>query len=157
MCNIYEMYVCLSVCDVFLTKTTNLCISTKNKDNDTKPSGYDPWGHPRSSMLSRMTLSFMSPVRNPPMSSKYPPSWPPLPDTLPIKIWARNFQGTPWGEKHHSWRQEWPCPPFLRSGTPNVLQVPAFLAPPSWHTSNWDINTKFSGYLPLSLHKLSID
>ena len=37
----YEMYVFLSVCNVFLTKTTNLYISTKNKDNDTNPLGYD--------------------------------------------------------------------------------------------------------------------
>ena len=41
MCNMYEMYVFLSVCNVFLTKTSNLYISTKNKDNDTNPLGYD--------------------------------------------------------------------------------------------------------------------
>ena len=35
-------HVCLSVCHVFFTKTTNLYISTKKKDNDMKPSGYDP-------------------------------------------------------------------------------------------------------------------
>ena len=67
-----------------------------------------------------------------------------------IKIMTRNLQdmilGVPQG---HSWCQGWPCPPCLWSGTPNVLQVPLFLTPPpSWHTSNWDINTKFSGYLP---------
>ena len=61
------MYVCMlsDVCDVFFTKTTNIYISAKNKDNDTKPSGYDPWGPPRSSMVSRMTLSSKSRVRNP--------------------------------------------------------------------------------------------
>ena len=68
----YEMYVCLSVCDVFLTKTTNLYISTKDRDNDTKSSGYDPWGPKRSSMMSKMTLSSKSRVRNP----QCPPSTP---------------------------------------------------------------------------------
>ena len=43
----------------FFTKTTNLYISAKNKDNDTKPSGNDPWGFPRSSMVSSKC-----PVRN---------------------------------------------------------------------------------------------
>ena len=58
--------VCLSVSpsvrDIFLK---NPYISSKNKDNDTKLSGCDPWGLPRSSMLSRMTLSSKSPIRNP--------------------------------------------------------------------------------------------
>ena len=45
----------LYLSDVFLKKKTNPYISAKNKDNDTKLSGYDPWGLPRSSMLSRMT------------------------------------------------------------------------------------------------------
>ena len=93
-CAIYIKFLqCMSVClsDVcllrFFTKTTNLYISAKNKDNDTKPSGYDPWGLSRSSMLSMMTLSSKSPDRNP----QHPPSTPlldppPLPDTLPIKI-----------------------------------------------------------------------
>ena len=78
-----------------------------------------------------------------------PPFLTPLLDTLLIEISTRNFQGILLGvKKHNSWRQEQPCPPCLRSGTLNVLQVPPFLTPPSWHTSNWDINTKFSGYLP---------
>ena len=136
------------------------------------------------------------------MSSKYPPSWHPLPDTPPIEISAWNFQGMFLRLKeHHSWHQEWPSHPCLWSetlnviqvhpfltplpdtllivistqnfqgiflgikehqkwhwewpyhpciwsGTPNVLQVPPFLTPPTWHTSNWDISTKFSWYLP---------
>ena len=49
----------------FERKKTNPYILAKNKDNDTKLSGYDPWGLPRSSMLSRMTLSSKSPIRNP--------------------------------------------------------------------------------------------
>ena len=32
-------------------------------------------------------------------------------------------------KEHHSWSQEWPCHPCLRSGTLNVLQVPPFLTP----------------------------
>ena len=79
------MYVCLSV--MFFYQTTNLYISAKNKDNDMKPSEYDPWGPPRSPMLSRMTLSSMSPVRNP----QCPPNTRLL-DRLPIKISTRNFQ-----------------------------------------------------------------
>ena len=49
--------------------------------------------------------------------------------------------------KHHSWCQKWPCHPCLPLGTLNVL-VPPFLTPNSWQTSYWDINMKFSGYLP---------
>ena len=77
----------MSVVMLFFTKTTNIYISAKNKDNDTKPSGYDPWGPPRSSMVSRITLSSLPPVRNP----QRPPSTllldpAPLPDRFPIKI-----------------------------------------------------------------------
>ena len=125
---------------------TNLYISTKNKDNDTKLSGYDPWGLPRSSTLSRMTPSSKCPVRNLQCPPSTPLLDPPPPDTLLIEISAWNFQSIFLGVKnHHSWRQEWPYPPCLRSGTLNVLQVPPFLTPPSWHTSKWDITTKFSG------------
>ena len=35
-------------------------ISAKNKDNDTKLSGYDPWGKPSTSKSSRMTLITLS-------------------------------------------------------------------------------------------------
>ena len=53
--------------------------SAKSKDNYTKPSGNDPWGLPRSSMLSRMILSSKCSVRNPqrPPSTSLldPPSW----------------------------------------------------------------------------------
>ena len=67
--------VCLSICYVFVNMVTHPCISAKNKDNDRKLSGYDPWGLTRSSMSSRMTLSSKSCVRNP----QRPPSTP-LPD-----------------------------------------------------------------------------
>ena len=74
---------------------------------------------------------------------------PGLYSALLIEISTQNFQVIFLGVKeHHSWRQEWPCHQCLQSGTLNVLQVPPFLTPPSWHTSNWDIHTKFSGYLP---------
>ena len=94
-------------------------------------------------MKSRITPSSILQVMNP----QYPPSNPLL-DTLPIEISTPNFQGMFLRVKeHHSWRQEWPCHPCLRSGTLNVLQVPPFLTPPSWPSSNWDINMKFSGYV----------
>ena len=87
--------------------------------------------------------------KEPSTSSKYPPSWSPPPDTLPIEISTWDFQSMFLRViEHHSWHQEWPCQPCLRAGTLNVCQVPPFLTPPSWHTSNWDINTKFSGYIP---------
>ena len=45
-----------------------------------------------------------------------------------LKIMTRNLQnmilGVPQG---HPWCQGWPCPPCLRSGTLNVIQVPPFL------------------------------
>ena len=75
-------------------------ISNMNKDNDTKPSGYDQCGLPMSSVMSWITLSLS------------------------------------------------PCP---WSGSLNVLQVP-----PSWHTSNKDINTKFPGYLPFGKMRFSM-
>ena len=77
---------------------------------------------------------------------------------MPVKIWREikntkmltwNFQGIFLGVKQdHFWHQGWPCPPSLWSGTLNFLQVPPFLTPHSWHTSNKDINMKMSGYLP---------
>ena len=63
---------------------------------------------------------------------------------------TQNVQDMILGVYHgHPCRQGWPCPPSLASGTLNILQVPPFLTspPPSWHTSNKDIATKFSGYL----------
>ena len=66
-----------------------------------------------------------------------------------IKIITQKFQDMILGVyQGHPCCQGWPCLPCLRSGTLNVLQVPPFLTPPSWHTSDWDINTKFSGYVP---------
>ena len=68
--------------------------------------------------------------QEPSMSSKYPNSWPPILDTLIIKISTRNFQGIFLRVKqHHPWHQGWPCPWSLRSGTLNVFQVPSFLTP----------------------------
>ena len=46
-------------------KTCNLHISAKNKDIDTKLSGYDPWGLPSTSIMSWMSLSSKSLIRNP--------------------------------------------------------------------------------------------
>ena len=76
----------LYVCHVFVTMVTQHNISAKNRDNDMKISGYDPCGPPSTSMMSRMTLSSKSPVRNP----QHPPSTPmkdsPILDTIIIKI-----------------------------------------------------------------------
>ena len=93
---------CLSVCVPFFTMKTNPYISAKNKDNDTKPSGYDPWGLPRSSRLSKMTLSSKSHVRNPQRPPSTPLLDPLIPDTLLIKISTQNFQGIFLGVKHNS-------------------------------------------------------
>ena len=77
--------------------------------------------------MSGMT---MSQVRNPQCPPSTPLPDPLLPDTILIEISAQNFQGIFLGvNKHHSWCQEWPCPPYLQSGTLNVLHVPPFLIP----------------------------
>ena len=63
---LYEFVLCLSVCcNVFVTMVTHPYISATNKDNDTKLSGYDPWGLPSTSKTSGMTLSFKSLIWNP--------------------------------------------------------------------------------------------
>ena len=66
------MNVCLFVHDVFVTMVTHPYISAKNQDNDTKFSGYDPWGLPSTSIRTRMIMSSKSLVRNP----QGPPSTP---------------------------------------------------------------------------------
>ena len=98
--------------------------------------------------------------QEPPMSSKYPPSWPFLPDTLPIEISTWNFQGMFLSIKeHHSWHQEWPFHPCLWSGTFIVLQVPPFLTPPLRETLPIEISApNFQGNFlwvkkPHSWHK----
>ena len=65
-----------------------------------------------------------------------------------IKIMTQNLQDMIlWIAQGHPWCQGWRCPPSLSPGTLNVLQVPPFLTPPSWPSSSWHINAKFSGYL----------
>ena len=117
-----------------------------------KPSRYDPWGPPRSSMVSRMTLSSKSPVRNPINVLQ-------VPHFLTHFQW-QNFwrhlnweelkfsRYLPWGKKNmiHDVRNE-PVPNVSGQEPPMSSKYP-LLDPPFWHTSNWDINTKFSGYLP---------
>ena len=64
------------------------------------------------------------------MSSKYPPSWPPIPDTLLIKISTWNVQGIFLRVKQdHIWHQRSPCPQHLWSGILIVLQIPPFFTP----------------------------
>ena len=70
----------------FVTNMTYAYISAINKDNDKKLSAYDPWGLPNTSIMSCMTLSFMSLVRN----HQHPPSTP-LPDTLTMKIYINKL------------------------------------------------------------------
>ena len=74
-----------------------------------------------------------------------PPFIPSLPNTLLIEISTQNFQGIFHGvRKHHSWCHGWPCPPCLRSGMFNILQLPSFLTPL--------LDTlQISGYLPWGL------
>ena len=128
---------------------THPYISAKNTDNDMKLSVYDPLGLPSTTITLWMTLSSKSLIRNPQCPPSIPLLDPPLPDTLLIKISTRNFQCIFLGSTYdHPWHQGWPCPPSFPSGTLNVLQIPPFLTPHSWHTSNKDINTKLSGYLP---------
>ena len=121
------MFVSLMSVVRLLSSFTNPYISAKNKDNDTKPSGYDPWGLPRSPMLSRMTLSSKYSVRNPQHPPSTPHSWPPHSwhaSNLDINT---KFSGyLPCGKKHHSWYLEWPCHLSLLSGSLNILQVPPF-------------------------------
>ena len=62
-----------------------------------------------------------------------------------IKILIRNFPDRVQGVYlHHPWCQGWPWPSCLPSGTLNVLRVPPFLTPYSWHTSINNINTKLN-------------
>ena len=78
-----------------------------------------------------------------------PPGSTPLLDTLIIKISTWNFQGVfLWVKQDSPWYEGWHCPQRLRSGTLNILQVPKWRIPLSWHTSTNNINMKLSGYLP---------
>ena len=70
--------------------------------------------------------------QEPSISSKYPPSWPSIPDILLIKISTPNFQFIFLRvNKHHPWHQGWTFPPCIWSGTLNILQVPPFMTPHS--------------------------
>ena len=113
---------------MFVTIVTNPYVSAKNKDNDTKLSGYGPWGLLSTYITSWMTLSPKSPVRNPQHPPNPSPPRPPITDTLLIKILAQNLQGIfPRVQKHHPLGLGGPSPlRFL-----NVLQVPPFLTPHS--------------------------
>ena len=84
----------MSVRNNCVTMVTHPYISAKNKDNDTKLSGYDPWGLPSTSIMSWMTLSSMSLVSNPQCdTSTFLLAPTPLLDALPVKKPTRNFQG----------------------------------------------------------------
>ena len=72
----------------FVTNVTFAYNSAKNKDNDTKLSGYDPLGLPSTSIMSRITLSSKSSVRNSQCPQRAPMKDPPILDTLLMKISA---------------------------------------------------------------------
>ena len=57
-------------CEVFVTLVTHSYILAKNKDNNTKVSGYDPLSLSSTSIKSRATLSSKFVVRKP----QFPPS-----------------------------------------------------------------------------------
>ena len=121
---------------------------TSDWDINTKFSGYLPWGKKHHSWLH----GWLCPpcVRSGTLNILQVTTFlTPLLDTLLIEIMTLHFLGMFLRVKeHHSWRQVLPCHPCLRSGTLNILQVPPWRTPHSWHTSNSDIDRKFSGYLP---------
>ena len=78
-----------------------------------------------SSMTSRKTLSSKSPVWNQKHFPSTSHSW----QTFNKNINTKLSGYFPYVKKHHPWHQWWPCPPCLRSGTLNVLQVPPLLTP----------------------------
>merc|ERR1712082_590105 len=115
----------------FPTKTTNLYISAKNKHNATKPSGYDPWTLPRSSMASRMTLSSKPPVRKPQGPSSTPLLDPPFLTHFQYRYQHEIFRLSSLGvKKHHSCCQKRPCPPCLPSGRLTKSSKYPLLDPP---------------------------
>ena len=70
---------------------------------------------------------------------------------------TQNFQDAILGVYQvHPWRQGWPCPRSVLSGTLNVLHVPPWRTPHSWHKSNKDVNMKVLGYLPLGQTRSSM-
>ena len=88
-----SLSVYLRVRYIVFTMVTHPYISAKNKDIDTKLSGYDPWGLPSTSTTSRMTLSSKSPVRNNQGPPSTPMKDPPILDPILIMISKQNFQG----------------------------------------------------------------
>ena len=86
-----------------------------------KLSGYFPNHLPTWSMMSKMTPSFKSSVRN----LQHPPSLQ-LILCLPkhVRCWS-NFQDRPLSNyQHHLWYSTWPNHSSLQSGTINILQAP---------------------------------
>ena len=102
-----------------------------------KLSGYLPNNLMTWFMMSKMTPSSNSPVRNPPR----PPSPKFSPDINHVGC-SSNFQDifliNYW---HDLWYQRWPYPPSLQSGTLNVLHVPNA----GQSAESWRILIKLSG------------
>ena len=90
-------------------------------------------------MMSKMTPSFKSPVRNP----QCPPSPKFRPDLNHVGS-SSNFQDIfliiYW---HDLWCQRWPHPPSLQSGTLNILQVPNEASQLNHDGSPWNFQDIF--------------
>ena len=121
-------------------------ISAKNEDNATKLSGYDPWGLQSTSRTSWMIHVIHVSAQEPSMSTKYPPS-------CHSSCWDifMKFSGyLPWGQRTSfmtSWMTLSSTSPLRSPQCPLFSKFPPSWPPPSWYTSDWAINTKFSGYV----------
>ena len=104
---------------------------TYKKDIMMKSSGYLPWGQTWSFMTSRMTYSSKSALHN-----HQHPTCTPVLDTLTIMISTQNCQSIfPGVKQGHPWCNGLTCSPSLLSETLNILQVPPWRIPQSWHSS----------------------
>ena len=88
---------------------------------------------------------------------KVPHSWNPLPDTLLSEISTQNFHGIFHRVKTSFMISGMTLSSMFLIRNPHCLPSTPFLIPPSWHTSNYDINMKISGYLPWGISRSSIN
>ena len=112
--------------------------------NPTLTLTYFGWGWAIMPCLSRLSLS---------SRLVFLGGWPFTPKLFitsqNTKITAWNFQEMILVVHHgHKEHQAWPHYPCVKSGTLDVVQLPPFLTPHLGNTSNEDIKTKLSEYLP---------
>ena len=111
--------------------------------------GRNVWNHILSTFeMSRMTMSSMSPARNPQRPPSTPYQGQGVLETLLIILECWNLalrSGIKCEEQ--IWGQRWSMSSM--SLVRNTQRPPSalILDPHSWHTSNKDIDTKLSGYL----------